>query len=79
MEAITRFSDAQAHVRAAVLKQQSASLDRFILLLADSRHNRQAVRDAGPTLLPAFPLSGRQLLADLRAGRLPAANGVLLL
>lgn len=79
VEAITRFSDAQAHVRAAVLKQQSASLDRFILLLADSRHNRQAVRDAGPTLLPAFPLSGRQLLADLRAGRLPAANGVLLL
>lgn len=79
MEAITRFGDAQAHVRAAILKQQSASLDRFILLLADSRHNRKAVRDAAPTLLPAFPLSGRRLLADLRGGRLPSANSVLLL
>jgi transcriptional regulator with XRE-family HTH domain len=79
IEAITRFADAQAHVRAAVLKQQSAHLDRFILLLTDSRHNRQAIRDAEPTLRPAFPLSGRQLLAALRSARMPPANGVLLL
>ena len=78
LEVITRLSDAQAQVRAATLKQEAAGLDRMILILADTRHNRVAARAAAPTLVPAFPLSPRGLLVDLRAGRLPRANAVVL-
>ncbi len=78
LEAITHMTDAQAHVRGAVQKQQALHLDRMILVLADSRHNRAAVKEAAPTLRPAFELGTREVLRALRAGRLPAANGVLL-
>ncbi len=78
LEIISRLTDAQAQVRAAVLKQGSATLDRMLLVLADSRHNRRALLEGTATIRPAFPLGSRALLTDLRAGRLPASNGVLL-
>jgi transcriptional regulator with XRE-family HTH domain len=77
LEIITRLTDAQAQVRAAQLKQEAAGLDRMILVLADTRHNRDALHAAAPTLLPAFPVAPRAILADLRAGRPPAGDGVV--
>jgi len=77
LEVITRLSDAQAQVRAATLKQEAAGLDRMILILADTQHNRAAVRAAANTFLPAFPVSARGSLLDLRAGRLPRADAVV--
>jgi transcriptional regulator with XRE-family HTH domain len=79
VEAISRLLDAQEQARRAQLKQQSAGLDRMILLVADTRHNRQAVLAAAPTLDGSFPLAGRAILAALRAGTLPARNGVVVL
>ncbi len=78
LEVITRLADAQAQVRAATLKQETARLDRMILVLAKTRHNRAALRAATPTLQPAFPVRARALLWALRAGHLPVGNGVLL-
>jgi hypothetical protein len=78
LEVITRLTDAQAQTRAALLKQEAAGLDRLVLVLALTRRNRMALRSASPTLLPAFPMTPRAVLADLRAGRNPAANGVFL-
>jgi len=75
LEIITRLTDAQAQVRATQLKQEVPGLDRMILVLADTRHNRDALHAAAPTLLPAFPVAPRAILADLRAGRLPAGDG----
>jgi hypothetical protein len=77
LEAISRLTDAQAQVRSVLLKQEALGLDRMILVLADSRHNRAAVRDAAPTLVPAFGLTTRDLLRALRGGLLPSANGVM--
>ncbi len=77
LEIITRLTDAQAQVRAALLKQHAAGLDRMLLVLADSRHNRAAVAAARPTLTPAFPLQPRPTLRALQEGRLPASNGLL--
>jgi hypothetical protein len=51
----------------------------MVLVLADTRHNRSALVAAAPTVLPAFPLRTRGVLAALRAGRLPQANGVMLI
>ena len=78
LEAITRLTDAQAQIRIAILKQQAARLDRLLLVLADTRHNRTAVVDAAPSLGGAFPASPREVLAALRTGRLPPANGIIL-
>lgn len=78
LEAITRLTDAQAQVRAAVLKQETARLERLILVLVQTRHNRAAVVAAAPTLSGAFPAKPREVLRALRAGRLPQANGIVL-
>jgi hypothetical protein len=78
LEAITRLVDAQAQVRGATLKQESGHLERMVLVLADTRLNRAAVRQSAPTLAPAFPMSTRAVLRALRRGALPAENGILL-
>lgn len=77
LEAITRLTDAQAQVRRAIQKQEASGVDRMVLLLADSRHNRAALREAAPTLRPAFELTTRDVLFALRRGQLPRANGVI--
>ncbi len=74
----TRLVDAQATVRRAVLKQRDARLACMILVLADTRANRSELVDAAPTLEPTFPLETRAVLAALRAGQLPRANGIVL-
>jgi DNA-binding XRE family transcriptional regulator len=78
IEAVTRILDAQGQVRPILLKQEAAELERMVLVLADTRHNRTALIDGAPTLHPAFPLASRELMRDLRAGRLPSANGIVL-
>jgi transcriptional regulator with XRE-family HTH domain len=78
LEAITRLTDAQAQVRAVTLKQEAAGLNRMVLVLAQTRHNRAALGIAAPTLAAAFPASPREVLRALRSGRLPAANGIVL-
>jgi len=77
LEAITRSTDAQAQIRAAILKQEAAKLDRVLLILADTRHNRAAFLEAAPSLEGAFPASTREVLAALRTGQLPPHNGIL--
>jgi transcriptional regulator with XRE-family HTH domain len=74
-EAITRLTDVQAQVRAVTLKQEAGGVSPVILVLADTRHNRWALRAASATLDPAFPLSPRIVFAALRAGQRPPANG----
>lgn len=77
IEVITRLTDVQAQVRSALLKQQAASLEQMVLVMADSRHNRMAVAAAAPTLTPAFPLGPRAVLGALRQGRAPGSNGLV--
>jgi transcriptional regulator with XRE-family HTH domain len=78
LEAITRLTDAQAQVRAALLKQTAAGLDRMVLVLAQTRHNRAAVADGAPTILGSFPASPREVMRALRDGELPKENGIVL-
>ena len=73
-----RLTDAQHQVRNAGLKQAAAGVDRIVLVLADTRHNRVALRDAAPTLAPEFPGASRETLRALRRGDLPRANGAVL-
>lgn len=78
VEAIGRLADHQGQLRPIRLKQQAAGDARLVVLLADSRHNRHAVRAAADMLATSFPCSPRAALASLRAGEEPRADTLLL-
>ena len=54
-------------------------MDRIVLLLADTRHNRRVLREHREALRSTFPLDTRAVMAALRAGELPSANGIVVL
>ena len=73
----SRIRDVQAQARSSSRKQVDSGLDRLVLVFADTAANRAAVREAGEALRRAFPISSRQVLAALRAGRDPGGNGLV--
>ena len=79
IEAETRPNDVQALDRKLALKERDGDVERVILLLSDTRNNRDFVRGPGATLRARFPLDGRQALAHLAAGTDPGANALVLL
>jgi hypothetical protein len=74
----TRLVDAQALVRRLALKQRDAGMASMVLVLADTRTNRAALAAAGETLRSTFPLARSEVIASLRVGRAPNANGIVL-
>ncbi|MGH2465157.1 MAG: helix-turn-helix domain-containing protein [Candidatus Limnocylindrales bacterium] len=79
VEAETRLVDLQATERRMALKCRDSSIQRAILLMADTRTNRTTLRTLESALSGSFPISGRDALANLRAGRVPAGNAIVLL
>ena len=77
MEAETVLSDVQAQTRRATLKQRDGGLDRLIILVADTRHNRDSLAECRESPREAFPLDTRRILSYLRDGRIPASDGIL--
>lgn len=78
VEAETRIDDIQAVERRVSAKQRDTGIDRAILLLSDTRHNRRVLADV-PALGSRFPLSTRACLAALRAGRPPTHDAIVIL
>lgn len=76
-EFVTRLRDVQAQLRPMLRKVEEARISVLVLVLADTRANRQAVAEAGAALREVFPLGGRAVLSALRAGLMPAANGLV--
>jgi transcriptional regulator with XRE-family HTH domain len=79
VEAITRFVDYQAQVRAAHLKQRDLGVDRLMLLVSDTAGNRAAIRAAGPILRETFPVATRQALRLMAAGQDPGGDALIVL
>jgi transcriptional regulator with XRE-family HTH domain len=79
VEVITRLADLQAQVRAAQLKARDIGATRLILVIAGTHANRSALSAARITLVPAFDLDSRRLLADLAMGRDPGRDGIVVL
>lgn len=73
----SRVRDVQAQARLSQRKAVDAQVDRLILVFGDTVANRRAVRQTGEALRRAFPLTGRQVLVALRAGKDPGANGMV--
>ena len=78
IECVSRLMDAQATERDVNRKLRDGGMACAVLVLKASRHNRAALAGAG-ALREAFPLSGRAVLAALRAGRQPGGNGIVLI
>src|SRR5450830_1226184 len=80
VEAETRGRDVQALQRRVSLKlRDDPNTTRVVLLLADTRSNREMVRAEERILREEYPLSPRAMLASLSEGRAPESSGVVLL
>jgi len=79
VEAEARIRDAQAVDRRCALKRRDGGVDIVILLVADTRANRQMLASHREALRSSFPLDTRQVLDALRSGRVPAASGIVVL
>src|SRR5215207_1996834 len=79
VEAETRLRDLQAAARRTNLKQRDGELDHVILLVADTRANRLALRLGAADLGTAFPVAQRDCLRALREGRDPGGSAIIVL
>jgi transcriptional regulator with XRE-family HTH domain len=79
VEAETRPRDRQALERRLQLKLRDGGVDHVILLLLDSRHNRDFARAHKEVLATLFPVPGRRCLELLGAGVDPGGNALILL
>lgn len=79
VEGETRLRDLQAVERRVALKERDGGMDRVILLVADTRYNRDVVRAHAGALSGRFPTPGPRALELLRAGADPGGNALILL
>jgi len=79
VEAETRLSDLQALERRVNLKMRDAGAKAVVLLVADTRNNRAALRAAPEAWRAGFPLGTRAALQSLAEGRLPAESALIVL
>ena len=79
VEAETRPRDFQELARRLALKERDGRVDRVVLLLLDSRSNRQALRTPNPLVGARFPIHGPTALERLRDGQDPGGNAIILL
>jgi hypothetical protein len=79
VEAETRVTDLQAVERKVQLKKRDAQVDLMVLLVADTRSNREVLALHRENLRGAFPLDTRAVLSALAAGEPPAADGIVIL
>ena len=75
----TRIRDLQALLRREHQKQLDSGVELLLLLVANTKHNRAALAEAGQFLAEVFPLGARPVLTALSRGQAPAANGVIII
>jgi transcriptional regulator with XRE-family HTH domain len=77
VEGETRLYDAQAQLRRIALKARDGGVDAVLLVVADTRTNRGAVRAARAMIEEAYPIPAREALGALRAGRHPGGSALV--
>jgi hypothetical protein len=79
VDAETRLRDFQAVVRRVMLKQRDSRIDRVLLLVADTRGNRAALREVSSASRANFPVAGGSAMAAIRRGEDPGGNAIVVL
>jgi transcriptional regulator with XRE-family HTH domain len=75
----TRVRDLQALLRREHQKQADGGVERLLLLVADTKHNRGSLAEAAELVREVFPLSTRGVLMRLSRGEALPANGLVIL
>ena len=78
-EAETKARDGQELERRIAAKQRDGAVDLVILLLSDTRSNREFVKQREPELRAMFPVAAADALRALAEGRSPGGNALILL
>jgi len=78
VEAETRLGDIQLIERRASAKQRDLGAERLILLVADTRHNRDVIR-LHPALKERFPVDTRRCMAALGRRHDPGRDCLVIL
>lgn len=78
IEAETRLTDLQALERKVALKMRDGGMSRVVVVVAATRGNRLALREAGIALEASFPIAGRVALQALAQGRDPGGGSLVL-
>jgi transcriptional regulator with XRE-family HTH domain len=80
VEAETRIRDLQATTRRIGLKSRDdPTITHVILLVSDTRWNRQVLAAGREALRSDYPLDTRAALDQLRLGRCPGTNAIVIL
>jgi hypothetical protein len=79
VEAETRPRDRQALERRLAMKLRDGEVDHLALLLLNSRHNREFLRDSLEVLRERFPVPGSRALQQLATGMEPEGSSIILL
>ena len=79
VDAETRLRDFQAVDRRMMLKLRDSGLRRAVMLVADTRHNREVLRALGDALRANYPIRSGEALAALGEGRDPGGNAIIVL
>ena len=77
VEVITRFSDAQAQIRAARLKARDMGATRALVVVADTHANRRALDAARAVLAHSWDFDSRRVLRALGAGLAPERDAII--
>ena len=78
IEAETHLGDLQAIERKGAAKARDLGAVRFVLLVADTRHNRHVIREH-PELRQRFPIDTRTCLSRLAKGLDPGGDALVIL
>ena len=79
LDAETRLRDAQSLLRRETLKRRDSGDPRLILLLADTRANNLALRDAADVFVAELPIDSRTATQALAMGLDPGGDALVLL
>jgi transcriptional regulator with XRE-family HTH domain len=79
VEVESKLYDTQATARRIALKQRDDPLAGVVILVVNrTAHNRRVLAEHREALRAQFPLDGAAIARALRAGRIPAASGIIL-
>ncbi|HET7167643.1 MAG TPA: helix-turn-helix domain-containing protein [Candidatus Limnocylindrales bacterium] len=79
VEAETRIHDLQAQTRRIAIKLRDSDHRSVLVVVADTRTNRAAIRVAWPSINELFPIPSRDALAALADGRRPGGSALVFL
>lgn len=75
----SRVWDVQSIVRRTRARERDGQVDRILIVLADTAHNRRVADELRRALGPDYATGARRLLRALRAGERLAGSGVILI